>query len=71
MSGGRDARTLGEVPASIRSAVDVELDRGPLPGTPSTVVDLADFEEHGSWRVVREGACTATDIRRALVGSRL
>ena len=70
-SGGRDARMLSEVPASIRGAVDFELDRGPLPGTPSTVVDLADFEERGSWRVVRAGACSATDIRRALVGSEL
>ena len=40
LAGGRDPRTLDEVPAAIRAGVDLEIDRGPLPGTPSTVVDL-------------------------------
>ena len=70
LSGGRDARTLSEVPASIRAGVDLELDRGELPGTPSSVVELTRFETGGEWALVREGACTRALIERALVGSR-
>jgi L-threonylcarbamoyladenylate synthase len=69
-AGGPDPRALDDVAPPIRAAVDLELDRGPLPGTPSTVVDLADYERSGSWRVVREGACSDADLERALVGSR-
>ena len=58
LAGGPDPRTLAEVPPSIRAAVDLELDRGELPGTPSTVVDLGGFETDGRWAVVRQGACS-------------
>lgn len=70
VSGGPDPRTLGEVAESIRAGVDLELDRGELPGTPSTVLDMSAFEAAGTYRVVREGACTHEAIERALVGSR-
>ena len=70
LSGGPDPRTLGEVAGSIRAGVDLELDRGELPGTPSTVLDMSAFEAAGAYRVVREGACTREAITRALVGSR-
>jgi L-threonylcarbamoyladenylate synthase len=69
LAGGRDPRTLDEVAAAIRAGVDFELDRGELPGTPSTVVDLRDYEQHDAWRVVRTGALTEAQVRRALVGS--
>ena len=69
LAGGPAPRTLAAVPARIRAAVDLELDRGALPGTPSTVLDLRDFERTGSWRVVREGTFTPAEIERALVGS--
>jgi L-threonylcarbamoyladenylate synthase len=71
LAGGRDPRTLAQVPEQIRSGVDLELDRGVLPGTPSTVVDLSRLEATGAWSIVREGARTAADIERALVGSGL
>jgi len=54
-AGGPDARTLAEVPGPIRAGADLVLDAGPLPGTPSTVIDVREFER-GDWRVVREGA---------------
>lgn len=69
LAGGPDARTLAAVPASIRAGVDLALDGGELPGTPSSVVDLSRFESRGSWRLLREGACSAVAIERALVGS--
>lgn len=66
ISGGADARTLEEVPLSLREGADVVLDGGALPGTPSTVVDLRDYEASGSWHVLREGALAAEAVRELL-----
>jgi L-threonylcarbamoyladenylate synthase len=65
-AGGRDARELGEVPEEIRTRADLVLDAGPLPGTPSTVIDLRTYEDTGGWSILREGAMTAADVARAL-----
>jgi len=65
-AGEPDARTLGEVPAAIRDASDLVLDGGELPGTPSTVVDLREFEQDGAWTVVRAGAVSEAEVRAAL-----
>jgi L-threonylcarbamoyladenylate synthase len=64
VSGGADARVLSEVPEAIRAGADLVLDGGSLPGTPSTVVDLREYEA-GRWSIVREGAVSA-DVIRAL-----
>jgi len=61
-AGGPDARRIEEVPGDIRRGVDLVLDAGELPGTPSTVVDLRSYEARGEWSVVREGAVAATDL---------
>lgn len=66
LAGGPDPRTVAEVPAAIRAGADLVLDAGPLPGTPSTVVDLRPLEATGRWRVVREGAVPRAGIARAL-----
>jgi L-threonylcarbamoyladenylate synthase len=55
-SGGADARRYEDVDPHIRRGVDQAIDGGELPGTPSTVVDLMDYEDAGEHRVVREGA---------------
>jgi L-threonylcarbamoyladenylate synthase len=55
LSGGADARRLADVPEAIRAGADLVLDGGELPGTPSTVVDLRDYERTGAWSVVRTG----------------
>lgn len=65
LSGGPDARTVGEVPAEIRAQAGLVLDAGPLPGTPSTVVDLRDYEDTGELAVLREGAVAEAEIRSA------
>ncbi|HZV73925.1 MAG TPA: Sua5/YciO/YrdC/YwlC family protein [Conexibacter sp.] len=65
-AGGADARTLDAVPAAIRDGADLALDAGPLPGTPSTVVDLRDYDDTGEWAIVREGAVPTEDVARAL-----
>ena len=69
LAGGRDPRTLEEVPASLLRAAGLAIDHGTLPGTPSTVIDLGEFEATGSWRIVREGAVPRAAVQRALVGS--
>jgi L-threonylcarbamoyladenylate synthase len=66
LSGGADPRRLGEVDPAVRDGVDVELDGGDLPGTPSTVVDLAGYEEAGTFEVLREGALPADRIAAQL-----
>jgi hypothetical protein len=53
-AGGPDARRLEDVDAGVRARVDVVLDGGELPGTPSTVVDLTGFERDGAFEIVRE-----------------
>jgi L-threonylcarbamoyladenylate synthase len=65
-SGGADARRLGDVDPRIRASVDLQLDAGELPGTASTVVDLAGYEDSGSWSVIREGALPASRLEELL-----
>ena len=66
--GGPDPRTLDDVPARLRAAC-AALDAGPLPGTPSTVLDFTGPEP----RVLREGASPSAEaiarVRRARVRS--
>jgi tRNA threonylcarbamoyl adenosine modification protein (Sua5/YciO/YrdC/YwlC family) len=54
--GARDPLKLDEVPQRLRDACP-SLDAGPLPGVPSTVVDLTGPEP----RVLREGAVPAEE----------
>jgi L-threonylcarbamoyladenylate synthase len=63
LAGGPDARRLDEVPESIRTGADLVIDGGELAGTPSTVIDLRDYEAAGGWRIVRQGAVPEAVIR--------
>jgi L-threonylcarbamoyladenylate synthase len=65
-SGEPDAARLADVDTALRVGVDLVLDGGELPGTPSTVVDLTGFEADGSWEVVREGAIPQEAVLRCL-----
>ena len=60
--GGASPVTLDDVPRRIRDGCGAELDLGPLPGTPSTVIDLT----HEKPRILREGAVPAADALRRL-----
>jgi L-threonylcarbamoyladenylate synthase len=64
--GGPNPATLDQVPRRIRRAVAAELDVGPLPGTPSTVIDFTRPEPY----VIRDGLVPAADaierVRAAL-----
>ncbi len=65
-AGGPDARRVEDIPTLIRAAVDLIVDGGELPGTPSTVVDLREYEETGDWTVVRQGAVPEATLKEAL-----
>jgi L-threonylcarbamoyladenylate synthase len=65
LSGEPDPRRLEDVPESIRAGADLVLDGGELPGTPSTVLDLRDFERDGTWRILRAGAVPEATIAAA------
>ena len=64
--GGGEACRLDDVAPEIRAAVDVELDGGELAGTPSTVVDLGDYESAGAYAILREGAVAVAELERSL-----
>jgi L-threonylcarbamoyladenylate synthase len=66
MSGEPDAKSLEEVPGSILESADLVLDGGELPGTPSTVVDLRDFESERRWHILREGAIARGAVQGVL-----
>ena len=55
--GGPSPASLDEVPARIRAGCGAELDVGPLPGTPSTVLDFTG----AAAVVIREGAAPAAE----------
>lgn len=66
VSGGDDPRALEDVDTALRAGADLAVDGGPLPGTPSTVVDLRAYEREGAWEVLREGALPRVAISAAL-----
>jgi L-threonylcarbamoyladenylate synthase len=66
MSGEPDARALEDVPAKLREGADLVLDGGELPGVPSTVVDLREFDAERRWYVLREGALGAAAVKETL-----
>jgi L-threonylcarbamoyladenylate synthase len=59
LHGDPDPRTVSDIPQAILDGVAEVVDDGPLPGTPSTVIDFTGSEP----AVIREGA---GDVERAL-----
>jgi L-threonylcarbamoyladenylate synthase len=67
LHGGSDPRRLEDVPGEIRAGCGAALDGGPLPGAPSTVLDLSGDEPV----VLRQGAVPAADaLARVAAASR-
>ena len=65
-SGEPAPASFNQVPAAIAEAADLAIDGGALTGSPSTVVDLASFDETGEWTVLREGAVSKADLASGL-----
>jgi L-threonylcarbamoyladenylate synthase len=55
-----------EIAPAIIDGVDLAIDAGELIGEPSTVVDVADIDAGGEWRILREGAVSRFEVERAL-----
>jgi L-threonylcarbamoyladenylate synthase len=66
ISGQPDARALAEVTRSLLDGADLVLDGGELPGTPSTVIDLRDYDAERRWHVLREGPLSRGAVRELL-----
>jgi L-threonylcarbamoyladenylate synthase len=66
LTGEPPPRALADVDEGLRSAVDLEIDAGELPGTASTVLDLSEIDSGGGWMVLREGQVPVADVERAL-----
>jgi L-threonylcarbamoyladenylate synthase len=66
-TGAPDPRSLDAVAAAIRDGADLVLDGGPVPGVPSTVLDLRGYEDGGGWSVRRAGA-VGRDALAAVLG---
>ena len=60
--GGPDPASVEDIPESVLRAAAAVIDAGPLPGTPSTVVDLTGPEP----QILREGAAAAPDAMAAI-----
>lgn len=62
--GGPDPARVDEIPEEIRAGVQATVDVGPLPGTPSTVVDLTGLQP----RVLRSGAVPEDEALARIAG---
>lgn len=66
LSGEPPASAFDQIPRQIVDAVDLAIDGGALTGLPSTVVDIADLDTEGSWRVLREGGLPQDELNAKL-----
>ena len=63
--GEPDPARVDDLPETLRRGTGAIVDSGPLPGTPSTVVDLTGTDP----RILREGAVSAGDTLAAITGA--
>ncbi|HEV7398847.1 MAG TPA: L-threonylcarbamoyladenylate synthase [Solirubrobacterales bacterium] len=57
---------FADVPEEIVAGADLAIDGGALPGLPSTVIDLTEFEDGGGWTLMREGGMSPGDLAARL-----
>ncbi len=69
-SGDPEAQRIEDVDPAVKAGVDLVLDGGELPGTPSTVVDLTSYARDGFFEIVREGAVERDRVEAVLRSSR-
>jgi L-threonylcarbamoyladenylate synthase len=66
LSGEPNPRRVRDVRVELREGADLVLDGGELPGAASTVIDLSEYEQNGSWQIVREGPLGRPALERLL-----
>jgi len=59
---------FADIPPEVLTEVDVAIDGGALAGLPSTVLDLAAFDENGKWVVLREGGLAGRELSAQMAG---
>jgi L-threonylcarbamoyladenylate synthase len=69
-SGAPAPASFTEIAPEIIAGADLAIDGGELRGEPSTVVDLTGLDAGEAWRILREGAVSASEIRERLAASR-
>ena len=62
LSGEPSASSFEAVVPEVVGKVDLAIDGGELTGLPSTVVDLTELDEHGTWSILREGGMSRGDL---------
>ena len=67
-SGAPPPSRFEDVDPEILDGADLAIDGGELGGEPSTVVDLSEIDDGGSWAVLREGALDRVELERMLAG---
>ncbi len=55
-----------QVDPDVIEAADLAIDGGELTGLPSTVVDLSDIEDGGTWSILRVGAVGPEELERLM-----
>jgi L-threonylcarbamoyladenylate synthase len=69
ISGQPAPARFADVPDEVVAQVDLAIDGGELTGLPSTVVDLATFDEGGEWSVLREGGLDRAKLAALLAAT--
>jgi L-threonylcarbamoyladenylate synthase len=57
-----------EIDPEILDGADLTIDGGELGGSPSTVVDVSEIDSGGDWRILRDGAMPASEVKARLAG---
>jgi L-threonylcarbamoyladenylate synthase len=65
-SGAPAASRFDDIDARVLAGADLAIDGGELGGEPSTVVDLSDLDDGGTWEILREGALPRDELDRRL-----
>jgi L-threonylcarbamoyladenylate synthase len=65
-SGAPAPTRFDQIDEQIRGEVGLAIDAGELIGEPSTVIDVTDIDDGGTWTILREGALTADEVDRRL-----
>ncbi len=67
-SGNPPPSCFEDIDEELLDGADLAIDGGELGGKPSTVIDLSEVDDGGSWAVLREGALDRVELERALAG---
>jgi L-threonylcarbamoyladenylate synthase len=65
-SGYAAPASFEQIDPEIVEAADLAIDGGELVGSPSTVIDVAEIDSGGGWRILRDGAMPAAEVDRRL-----